>query len=61
MKRNGLFSALIIIVARLAGVVLASMAQGTVSREITIVAKDMVFSIQSSETSGEANPTITVK
>ena len=61
MKRNGLFSALIVIVASLAGVVLASMAQGTVSREITIVAKDMVFSIQSSDSSGEANPTITVK
>ena len=61
MKRNGLFSALIVIVASLAGVVLASMAQGTVSREITIVAKDMVFSIQSSESTGEANPTITVK
>ncbi len=61
MKRLGLFSALIIIVASAAGVVLASMAQGTASREITIVAKDMVFSIQSSESSSESNPTITVR
>lgn len=61
MKRLGLFSALIIVVASAAGMVLASMAQGTVSHEITIVAKDMVFSIQSSASTGEANPTITVK
>ena len=61
MKRLGIFSALIIVVASAAGMVLASMAQGTVSREITIVAKDMVFFNQSTESYSEANPTITVK
>ncbi len=61
MKRIGLLSALMIVVASATGAMLASMAQGTVSREITMVAKNMVFSVQSSESSGEANPTITVK
>ena len=61
MKRIGLLSALLIVAVSTTGAVLASMAQGAVSREITIVAKNMVFSIPSLETSGEANPTITVK
>ena len=61
MNRIRLFIALVIVVVSAAGVVFASMAQGAVSREITIVAKNMVFSVQSSESSGEANPTITVK
>ena len=61
MKRIGLLSALMIVVVGATGAVLASMAQSAASREITMVAKNMVFSVQSSETSGEANPTITVK
>ncbi len=61
MKRIGLLSVLMIVVVSATGVVLASIAQGAVSREITIVAKNMVFSVPSLETSGEANPTITVK
>ena len=43
------------------GVVLASMAQGAVSREITMVAKNMVFVIESPTSTQQANPTITVK
>ena len=61
MKRIRLLTALMIVVVSATGVVLASMAQGAVSREITIVAKNMVFSVPSVESSGEANPTITVK
>ena len=61
MKRIGLLTALMIVVVSATGVVLASIAQGAVSREITIVAKNMVFSVPSLETSGEVNPTITVK
>ena len=61
MKRIGLLSVLMIVVVSATGVVLASIAQGAVSREITIVAKNMVFSVPSVESSGEANPTITVK
>ncbi|MCH8316348.1 MAG: cupredoxin domain-containing protein [Planctomycetes bacterium] len=61
MKRIGLLSVLMIVVVSATGVVLASIAQGAVSREITIVAKNMVFSVPSLESSGEANPTITVK
>ncbi len=61
MKRIGLLSALMIVVAGATGAVLASMAQGAVSREITMVAKNMVFNVPSLESSGEANPTITLK
>ena len=61
MKRIGLLSVLMIVVVSATGVVLASIAQGAVSREITIVAKNMVFSVPSLETSGEVNPTITVR
>ncbi len=61
MKRIRLLIALTIVVVSATGVVLASMGQGVASREITMVAKNMVFSVQSSESSGEANPTITVK
>ena len=61
MKRIGLLISLMIVVVSATGVVLASMAQGAVSREITMVAKNMVFSVPSLESSGEANPTITVK
>lgn len=61
MKRIGLLTALMIVVVSATGVVLASIAQGAVSREITIVAKNMVFSVPSLESSGEANPTIIVK
>ncbi len=61
MKRIGLLSALMIVVASATGAVLASMALGAVSREITMVAKNMVFSVPSLESSGEVNPTITVK
>ncbi len=61
MKRIGLLSALMIVAVSTTGAVLASMAQGAVSREITMVAKNMVFSVPSLESSGEANPTITVK
>ena len=61
MKRIGLLSALMIVVVGATGVVLASMSQGAVSREITIVAKNMVFVIESPESSRQANPTITVK
>ena len=61
MKRIGLLTALMIVVVSATGVVLASIAQGAVSREITIVAKNMVFSVPSLESSGEANPTLIVK
>ncbi|MCH8822220.1 MAG: cupredoxin domain-containing protein [Planctomycetes bacterium] len=61
MKRIGLLISLMIVVVSATGVVLASMSQGVVSREITMVARNMVFSVQSSESSGAANPTITVK
>ncbi len=61
MKRIGLLSALMIVVVGATSAVLASLAQGAVSREITIVAKNMVFVIESPESSGQANPTITVK
>ena len=61
MKRIRLISVLMIVVVGAAGVVLASMAQGAVSREITIVAKNMVFVIESPESLGQGNPTITVK
>ncbi len=61
MKRIRLLTALMIVVVSATGAVLASMAQNAVSREITIVAKNMVFSVPSLESSGEANPTITVK
>ena len=61
MKRIGLLIALMIVVVSTTGAVLASMAQGAVSREITIVAKNMVFVIESPESSGQTNPTITVK
>ena len=61
VKRIGLLSALMIVVVSATGAVLASMAQSAVSREITMVAKNMVFSVPSSESYGEANPTITVK
>ena len=61
MKRIGLLSALMIVVVSATGAVLASMAQNAVSREITLVAKNMVFSVQSTERSSEANPTITIK
>ena len=61
MKRIRLLTALMIVVASATGVVLASMAQSAESREITIVAKNMVFVIESPESSGQANPTITVK
>ncbi len=61
MKRIGLLIALMIVVVGATGAVLASMAQSAVSREITIVAKNMVFSVQSSESAGEANPIISVK
>lgn len=64
VKRIVILIALMIIIVSVTSVLLASMAHGMASREITIVAKDMVFSVQSSESSessGEANPTITVK
>ncbi len=61
MKRIGLLSALMIVVVGATGVVLASMAQGAVNREITIIAKNMVFVIESPESLGQGNPTITVK
>ena len=61
MKRIRLISVLMIVVVGAAGVVLASMAQGAVSREITIVAKNMAFVVESPESLGQGNPTITVK
>ncbi len=61
VKRIGLLSALMIAVASATGVVLASMGQSVASREITIVAKNMVFVIESPESSGQANPTIIIK
>ncbi len=61
VKRIRLLGVLMIVVVSATGAVLASMAQNAVSREITIVAKNMVFSVPSLETSGGANPTITVK
>ena len=50
-----------IVVVGATGVVFSSVAPGGPGREITIVAKNMVFIIESPESSGQANPTITVK
>ena len=61
VKRIALLSALMIVLIGATGVVFPSMAPGRASREITIVAKNMVFVIESAESSEQANPTITVK
>ena len=51
MKRITWFLALMILLVGATGVVLPSMAAGGVGREITIVAKNMAFIIESSEPS----------
>ena len=65
VKRIALLSALMIVLIGATGVVFPSMARGGADREITIVAKNMVFVIesttQSSSGSAQTNPTITVK
>ncbi len=64
VKRIALLSALMIVLIGATGVVFPSMARGGADREITIVAKNMVFIIESttqSSGSGQANPTITVE
>ncbi len=60
VKRIALLSALMIVLVGATGV-FPSMAPGEAGREITIVAKNMVFVIESTDSSGQANPTITVK
>jgi len=61
VKRIALLCALMILLVGATGVVLPLMAAGGVGREISIVAKNMAFIIESSEPSGQTNPTITVK
>ncbi len=61
VKRIALLSALMIVVVGATGVVFSSVAPGGPGREITIVAKNMAFVIESPESPGQANPTITVK
>ncbi len=61
MKRIALLSAIMIVLVGATGAILPSVAAGGAGREITIVAKNMVFVVESPESSGRANPTITVK
>ncbi len=64
VKRIALLSALMIVLIGATGVVFPSIARGGAGREITIVAKNMVFVIESttqSSGSAQTNPTITVK
>ncbi len=61
MKRIVLLSAIMIVLVGATGAILPSMAAGEAGREITIIAKNMVFVVESPESSGRANPTITVK
>ena len=60
MNRIAMFSLLMIVLVGVTAV-FTSMAASEAGREITIVAKDMVFVIESPESSGQTNPTITVK
>ena len=60
VKRIALLSALMIVLVGATGVVFSSVVPDGPGREITIVAKNMVFIIESPESSGQANPTITV-
>ena len=61
MKRIALLSAIMIVLIGVTGAILPSVAAGEAGREITIVARNMVFVIESPESSGQANPTITVQ
>ena len=61
MKRFALLSALVVALVGATGVIVPSMAAGEASREITIVARNMAFVIESPDSFGRTNPTITVK
>ena len=61
MKRIALLSALMMVLVGATGVVYSSLAPDEPGREITIVARNMVFMIESPDSSGQANPTIVVK
>jgi plastocyanin len=60
VRRIALLSVLMILLAGATGVVLPSMAAGGVGREVTIVAKNMAFVVESPASSKQTNPTITV-
>lgn len=61
MKRIALLSVLVIVLVGATGVVVSSTTPGRAGREMTIVARNMAFTIESPVSSGQANPTITVK
>ena len=64
MRQIAIFSALLIVLLGTTGVVFPLMATAEAGREITIVAQNMAFVIESQESSGLPrleNPTITVK
>ena len=61
MKRMAIFCALLIVLLGTTGVVFPLMATAEAGREITIVAQNMAFILESPEMSEQANPTITVK
>lgn len=61
IKRLVLFITLIVVLAGVSGTIFAPTAPSRAVREIVIVAKDMTFIIDSLESSGAANPTLTVK
>ena len=61
MKRIALLTAMMIVLVGATGVFFPSMAADKAGRKITIVARNMVFVVQSPDSSGRANPTITVK
>ena len=60
MKPFVLLSALMIILVGATGVIVPSMAAGEASREVTIIARNMAFVVESPDSYGQANPTITV-
>lgn len=61
MKRIALWTSLPALLIAVTGVVLGSIGNGATSLELTIVATNMAFVVQSPESSGAENPTITVK
>lgn len=61
MKRIVFLSVLMIALASMVGLVFASITPSLPDRQITIVARNMTFVIESSESAGRANPTLTVK
>ena len=61
MKRLTIIGALLIVLIGMTGVNFPLMAAAQNGREITIVARNMAFVVESSELSDETNPTITVR